>query len=81
MTTHYTRHHRCWLVIERDHEPYGGFEDPLLDQSRYIYITVAITVLMALAHGTRRWADALADGSIMTSGDPDLLKQLPDWFH
>lgn len=81
VTTHYTRHHRCWLVIERDHEPYGCFQDPLLDQSRYIYITVAITVLMALAHGTRRWADALADGSIMTSGDPDLLRQLPDWFH
>jgi DNA-binding HxlR family transcriptional regulator len=80
LKTHYTRQLQCWLVIQRDREPYGCFQDPLLDESRYVYVTVAIPVLLALAHGTRGWAEALADGSIATSGDPDLVKRLPDWF-
>lgn len=81
LTTHYTRSHRCWMVIQRDRAPYGCFQDPLLDESRYLYIAVAIPVLLALAHGTRGWAEALADGSITAAGDPDLLSQLADWFH
>jgi DNA-binding HxlR family transcriptional regulator len=80
LKTRYTRQHQCWLVIQRDREPYGCFQDPLLDESRYIYVSVAIPVLLALAHGTRSWAEALADGSIATSGAPDLVKRLPDWF-
>jgi DNA-binding HxlR family transcriptional regulator len=81
LRTHYTRQHHCWLVLERDREPYGCFQDPLLDETRYIYVTAAIPVLLALAHGTRPWAEALTDGSITTSGDPRLVRQLPHWFH
>ncbi len=80
MRTHHAREHRCWLVIERGREPYGCFEDPLLDESRYVHVAAAITVLLALAHGTCGWAQALADRSVVASGDPDLLRQLPDWF-
>ena len=80
LRTHFERPHRCWLVIERGREPYGCFRDPLLDETRYIYVTAALPVLLALAHGTRSWADALAEASIIASGDPDLLSRLPDWF-
>jgi DNA-binding HxlR family transcriptional regulator len=78
--THYTRPLQCWLVVQRDREPYGCFQDPLLDESRYVYVTVAMSVLLALAHGTRSWREALAEGSIAVSGDPDLLRRLSDWF-
>jgi DNA-binding HxlR family transcriptional regulator len=78
--THHEREHRCWLVIERGCDPYGCFEDPLLDESRYVYVVAPITVLLALAHGTCDWATAMADGSVVASGDPELLRQLPDWF-
>lgn len=81
LRTYYTRPHYCWLVLERDRQPYACFQDPLLDETRYIYVTAAIPVLLALAHGTRPWAEALADGSITTSGDPNLVNQLPNWFH
>jgi hypothetical protein len=77
---HHTRQHRCWLVLEQGRAPYGCFEDPLLDESRYVYIAASITVVLALAHGTCDWSQALADGSVATFGDPDLLRQLPDWF-
>jgi DNA-binding HxlR family transcriptional regulator len=72
--------HRGWLVIEKGREPYGCFEDPLLDECHYVYVTAAITVLLALAHGTCRWSDALANGSVRVSGRPQLLDQLPRWF-
>jgi DNA-binding HxlR family transcriptional regulator len=80
MRTHYAHEHRCWLVLERGREPYGCFEDPLLDESRYVYLAATITVLLALAYGTHRWAQGLADGSVVVSGDPDLIRQLPNWF-
>lgn len=68
--------HRCWLVLKRGIEPYGCFEDPVLDESRYVYIEAGITVL----RGRRSWADAMADGSIAAFGNPDLVSQLPSWF-
>jgi len=80
LRTRHTREHRWWLVIERGSEPYGCFEDPLLDETRYVYVAAAITVLLALAHGTCTWARTLADGSVVASGDPDLVGQLPTWF-
>jgi DNA-binding HxlR family transcriptional regulator len=80
MKAQYAREHRCWLVLERGRETYGCFEDPMLDESRYVYLDATITVLLALAHGTRNWAQALADGSVVACGDPDLIRQLPTWF-
>jgi DNA-binding HxlR family transcriptional regulator len=71
---------RYWLVLERGSEPYGCLEDPLLDQSRYVYVEAAITAILALARGRRSWAGALADGSVVAFGNPELASQLPSWF-
>ena len=80
ITMRHERDHRCWLVLARDFEPYGCFEDPLLDESRYVYVEAGLTVMLALARGSRSWAEAMADGSIAVFGDPDLTRQLPSWF-
>ena len=71
---------RSWLVLEAGVEPYGCLEDPLLDESRYVYVEAGLPVLMSVARGRRDLADALADGSIEADGDPTLVEQLPTWF-
>jgi DNA-binding HxlR family transcriptional regulator len=80
VTMRHERGHRCWLVLERGTSPYGCFEDPLLDESRYVYVEAGITVLLALARGRRSWVDAVADGSVAAFGNPDLIRQIPFWF-
>jgi DNA-binding HxlR family transcriptional regulator len=72
--------YRSWLVLEAGTEPYGCLEDPLLDESRYVYVETGLPVLMAVARGRRGWAEALADGSLQAAGDPVLVEQLPRWF-
>jgi DNA-binding HxlR family transcriptional regulator len=71
---------RSWLVLEAGTEALGCLEDPLLDESRYVYVDAGLPVLMAVARGRRGWADALADGSLRAHGDPALVEQLPTWF-
>jgi DNA-binding HxlR family transcriptional regulator len=39
---------RYWLVLERGIVPYGCLTDPLLDQSRYVYVEASMPVLLAL---------------------------------
>ena len=34
--------------------PCGCLKDPLLDESRYVYVQAGVTSLLALARGTRR---------------------------
>lgn len=80
ITMRHDNEHRCWLVLEQGIEPYGCFEDPLLDESRYVYVEAGMTVMLALARGRRNWIDAAADGSIAVFGDPGLTRQLPSWF-
>jgi DNA-binding HxlR family transcriptional regulator len=80
LVARHARDHRCWLVLERGRAPYGCLEDPLLDEARYVYVAAAITVLLALAHGTVGWDRALADGSVEAAGEPDLVAGLPTWF-
>lgn len=80
ITMRHETEHRCWLVLERGVEPHACFEDPLLDESRYFHVETGITILLALARGRRRWADALADGSIAAFGNPDLISQFASWF-
>ena len=46
--------HRFWLVIERDAEAYGCLVDPMLDESRYVYLHAGVTALLALARGSLR---------------------------
>ena len=80
ITIRHEYEHRCWLVLERGIEPYGCFEDPLLDESRYVYVEAGMTVILALARGRRSWADATADGSVALFGDPELTRQFSCWF-
>jgi DNA-binding HxlR family transcriptional regulator len=71
---------RYWLVLEREAVPYGCLEDPLLDEQRYVYAFTGPSVLLSLAAGRRAWADAIADGSVLLYGDPELTTELPGWF-
>ena len=72
--------HRYWLVLERGIQPYGCLTDPLLDESRYVYVEVSMPALLALARGRCAWSDAFADGSVTAAGDPDLVNHVAGWF-
>lgn len=78
--THYRHEHRWWLVLQRGAQPYGCLRDPLLDQTRYVYVGAAITQLLALARGRRDWADIIDDGTLVISGDPELASRVTEWF-
>jgi len=79
-TTRHRHEHRWWLVLQRGVEPYGCLHDPLLDETRYVYVQAAITTLLALARGRRDWAEAIDDGTLVISGAPDLASQVTEWF-
>ncbi len=79
-TTHHRREHRWWLVLQRDAEPYGCLRDPLLDETRYVYVRAAITTLLALSRGRRDWAHAINDGTVVISGASQLVSGLTEWF-
>ena len=72
--------HRGWLVLERGAEPYGCLHDPFLAPERYVYVHAGSTVLLGLATGHRDWSVALADGSVVADGDPELTGRLAAWF-
>jgi DNA-binding HxlR family transcriptional regulator len=71
---------RCWMVLENGAEPFGCVEDPLLDESRYVYVEGPIPVLVSIARGARGWADAIAHGTVQVFGDPELVRSMPSWF-
>jgi DNA-binding HxlR family transcriptional regulator len=76
---HHGRDRRWWLVLQRDTEPYGCLRDPLLDESRYLYVEAAVPALLALARGRCAWTDAVGDGLVL-SGPPDLTSRVAGWF-
>jgi DNA-binding HxlR family transcriptional regulator len=69
-----------WLVLDDGADPYGCLTDPALDPSRYVYVAAALPTVLALARGRRGWRESLIDGSVLASGPPDLIAQLPTWF-
>ena len=71
---------RGWLILEAGVQPKGCLEDPLLDESRYVYIESSVPTILALARGHRDPSDAIADGSVEVFGDPELVERLPSWF-
>ena len=79
-TMHGDVERRCWIVLERGAEPFGCFEDPLRDESRYVYVEAGTQVALGLARGRRGWAESLRDGSLEAYGDPALVAALPRWF-
>lgn len=78
--THYRHEHRWWLVLQQGAEPYGCLQDPLLDETRYVYVRAAIPTLLALAGGRADWAGALRDGTLVISGPPELASRVTEWF-
>lgn len=72
--------HRGWLVLRFGIEPYACLEDPMLDTSRYLYVDAGPQVLLSLATGRRDWSHAIDEGTVVVSGDPALVKELPHWF-
>jgi len=79
-TTQHRRELRWWLVLQLGAEPYGCLRDPLLDETRYVYVRAAITTLLALARGGLDWSVAVGDGSVVVAGAPDLVGRITDWF-
>lgn len=79
-TTHHRHDHRWWLVLQQGAEPYGCLRDPLLDETRYVYVRAAITTLLALARGVLDWSVAMGDGSVVVAGAPDLVGRITEWF-
>jgi DNA-binding HxlR family transcriptional regulator len=71
---------RFWLVLENGVEPYGCLTDPLLDETRYVYVEASMPALLALARGRCDWTDGFGDGSITAVGDPDLVQHVTEWF-
>jgi DNA-binding HxlR family transcriptional regulator len=71
---------RYWFVLQRGAQAYGCLTDPLLDATRYVYLDSSLPALLAIAKGRSGWSDALRDGSVQGSADPELLRQLPRWF-
>ena len=71
---------RYWLVLQRGADAYGCLTDPLPGR-RPLRLP---RLLHAGAPGDRQGqellSDALQDGSVLGSGDPDLLSHLPSWF-
>lgn len=69
-----------WLVLDSEAEPYGCLADPALDPTRYVYVAAALPTVLGLARGRRGWSHSLNDGSVLVSGPPDLIAELPKWF-
>lgn len=80
ITIHGAPEYHGWLVVQRDAAPYGCVEDPMLAESRYIFLECGAPVMIGLARGHRDWQKALVDGSLRADGDPELVERLPDWF-
>jgi DNA-binding HxlR family transcriptional regulator len=75
-----TRVKRGWLVLERGVEPSICIEDPCLSGDRYVFVECDVHALYPIARGLRDWSEAIADGSIRLSGEPELIRALPTWF-
>lgn len=71
---------QAWLVLERGTEPSLCVEDPMLAEDRYLYFDGDARSLYSVARGLRDWTQALTDRSIQVSGDPALIRELPEWF-
>jgi DNA-binding HxlR family transcriptional regulator len=75
-----TRAKRAWLVLERGVDPSICLEDPLLGESRYVFVEADVRTLYPLSRGLRDWSAAIADGSVQLFGEPTLIEAFPGWF-
>jgi len=80
VTMRHGTEYRGWLVLQRGADPYGCIEDPMLEESRYVYLEAGTPVMIGLARGHREWSRAVQDGSLRAYGDPRLVRALPSLF-
>ena len=71
---------RAWLVLERDRDPSICIEDPCLAADRYVFLESDVPTLDPIARGIEGWTGAIADRSVRLYGEPELLRELPNWF-
>jgi DNA-binding HxlR family transcriptional regulator len=71
---------RQWLLLAAHVEPELCQEDPMIGEDRYVFVEADTGALYPIAHGSRSWTDAIADGSVRIYGKPDLVAALPGWF-
>jgi DNA-binding HxlR family transcriptional regulator len=76
----YQHDRRYWLVLQDRVAPYGCLTDPLLDTGRYLYVRCPLPTLLAMAGGRQGWPDALDDGSLTVTGQPELCCRAAEWF-
>ena len=67
-------------MLQRGVEPYGCLTDPLLDESRYVYVEASTPALLALARGRSTGRTRSRTAPSRRGGDPDLLRRVPTWF-
>jgi hypothetical protein len=71
---------RYWLVLERPAHVSICFEDPCLDERHYVYLQAETAALYQVYMGRRLLRDAVDDGALDLSGQPELVRAFSRWF-
>jgi len=71
---------RYWLVLERPALVSICFEDPCLDERHYVYLRAETAALYQVYMGRLLLRDAVDDGALDLSGQPDLVRAFSRWF-
>jgi hypothetical protein len=71
---------RYWLVLERPGHVSICFEDPCLDARHYVYVQAQTFALYQVYMGRVSLRDALDDGAVDLSGQPELVRAFSRWF-
>jgi DNA-binding HxlR family transcriptional regulator len=71
---------RYWLVLERPAFVSICFEDPCLDERHYVYVQAETAALYQVYMGRLQVRDAVDDGAIDLSGQPELIRAFSRWF-
>jgi DNA-binding HxlR family transcriptional regulator len=71
---------RYWLVLERPAFVSICFEDPCLDERHYLYVRAETAALYRVYMGRLPLRDAVDDGALDLSGQPELVRAFSRWF-
>jgi DNA-binding HxlR family transcriptional regulator len=71
---------RYWLVLERPAQVSICFEDPCLDERHYVYLQADTAALYQVYMGRLLLRDAVDDGALDLSGQPELVRAFSRWF-
>jgi DNA-binding HxlR family transcriptional regulator len=71
---------RYWLVLERPAHVSICFEDPCLDGRHYVYLQADTAALYQVYMGRLVLQNAVDDGALVLSGQPELVRAFSRWF-